>query len=199
MRRSPLAAAFFFLTACGRAPAPAPGPSSRLQAALQTLQHRPPCDKAVALEWSYGFPVPDEASGRFHVFFYPVTGAPPAEPKVFAPAAEALFDAAGQTQSCGALPGSPRELTGPRWPSAVDGLDMKGFEARSEALLAKTEALGVLYPGQKAGPEAKAAAREFFSAFDALAEPALRPYYYRLNPAFWEWLRGAAGRSLEKP
>lgn len=197
MRRSPLAAAVFILAACGRAPAP--GPASRLQAALETISQRPPCDKAVALEWSYGFPVPDEVAGRFHVFFYPVTGAPPAEPKVFSPAAEALFDVAGQTQSCGALAGSPRELRGPRWPAAVEGLDMRGFTARSEALLAKTESLGTLYAVKKDSPEAKAAARDFFAAFDALAEPALRADYYRLNPVFWEWLRGAAGRSLVKP
>jgi hypothetical protein len=31
-----------------------------------------------------------------------------------------------------------------------------------------------------------------------MAEPALLPDYYRLNPEFWEWVRAAAGRSIPK-
>ena len=39
-------------------------------------------------------------------------------------------------------------------------------------------------------------AKDYIRLFKMNAEPSLLPYYYRLNPAFWEWLRVTAGDSI---
>lgn len=205
--------AVLLAAACKKAPAPAAppvslpmpsspaspsAPSPTLRAALEALPAVPPCSAVVGSEWASGWPVPAEGGQtRYAVFFYPLGGDPESGPKLGAPAARALFDAkAGTVQSCEHMPARPDPAPGPRWPKAADGLDMKGFDARSDALYAATEKAAAAYAARDAaGP----AAKDFWAAFDALAEPAFRDEYYRLNPAFWEWLRSAAGQSLLKP
>ena len=194
MRRAALAVVLA-AAACGKlqeAAAPAPPPVER---ALSALRVTAPCDKTVSLDWAHGWPVPIEGgSARFAVFFYPLGGNPDTGPRVGAPAARAVFDAkTGVVVDCAALPKRPDPAPGARWPKTADGLDMKAFDVRAAALYAAAEAAALAYAR---GDGAAAAA--YWTAFDGLAEPALRADYYRLSPAFWDWLR-KTGPSLDKP
>ena len=187
-----------FAAACSK-PAPEaakPTPEPAVVRALSAIRVAAPCDKTVSLDWAHGWPVPAEGGpARFAVFFYPLGGNPETGPRVGAPAARAVFDAkAGKVLECERLAARPDPAAGSRWPASAAGLDMAGFEARAAALYAAAEKAAAGYAGGDAG-----AASAYWAAFDGLAEPALRADYYRLNPAFWEWVRGAAGRSLDKP
>lgn len=184
--------------ACSK-PAPEaakPAAEPAVQRALAAIRVAAPCDKTVSLDWAHGWPVPAEGGpARFAVFFYPLGGNPSTGPRLGAPAARAVFDAkAGKVLECPRLAARPDPAAGARWPAAAAGLDMAGFEARAAELYAAAEDAAAGYSGGDA-----AAAAAYWAAFDALAEPAFRDDYYRLNPAFWEWVRGAAGRSLDKP
>ena len=179
-----------------------PASSGKLKSAVEASRVMPPCRAVIALEWPYGWPVPLEAAGqrRFKLFYYPLAGAPPNEPRVFTPAAEAVLDLeTGGPVECVSLPAEPVELKGPRWPAALKGLGMSEFDERSDALYDRTEAVADLFSSGRALSAAESAhAREYLRHFESMAEPALLPYYYRLNPGFWEWLRSAAGRSIPK-
>lgn len=197
MRRLALLASVL-AAACSK-PAPEAAkaaPEPAVVRALAAIRVVPPCDKTVSLDWAHGWPVPAEGGpSRFAVFFYPLGGNPETGPKMGAPTARAVFDAkAGKVFECERLAARPDPAAGARWPAAAEGLDMAGFEARAAALYAAAEKAAAGYSG---GDAADAAA--YWAAFDGLAEPALRADYYRLNPAFWEWVRSAAGRSLDKP
>ncbi len=143
--------------------------------------------------------MPAEASrGRkFKIFFYPMSAGPGA-PAIRAPAAEAILDLdAGKAVSCARLPGTPKELPGPRWPAALDDLSAFQQHALINKLYDRTEAVAAVYGGEGIASAADiAAAKEFARLFKLNAEPSLLPYYYRLNPAFWEWLRSIAGDSI---
>jgi len=192
MRRAALFA-LLAAAACGKpAPEAAKAPAEpALARALAALRMAPPCDAVVSVDWAHGWPVPAEGGpSRFAVFFYPLGGNPATGPRVGAPAARALFDAkSGAVLECARLPERADPSPGPRWPASAAGLDLAAFEARAAALYRVAERAA-------AAPEAAA---EFWSAFDGLAEPALRADYYRLNPAFWERLRAAGVATLEKP
>ncbi|TBR16777.1 hypothetical protein EPO15_18535 [bacterium] len=197
MRRAALLA-LALAAACGKpAPEPAKAPAQpAVGRALDALRVVAPCDKVVSLDWAHGWPVPAEGGpSRFAVFFYPLGGSPDTGPRLGAPSARAVFDAkAGVVLECGALPAAAAPAPGARWPAAAAGLDMAGFEARATALYAAAEAAA---SGYARGDAAAAAA--YWAAFDGLAEPALRADYYRLNPAFWDWLRAKTGKALDRP
>jgi hypothetical protein len=195
MRRLLLAAVL--LGACKKAPPPLA--SGALLGVVQSAKSLPPCSSVVPGEWSSGFPVP-VGERRFKVLFYPVTGTPGRAPQVWSPGAVAEIDAgAGSLSSC-ALTGKPSKLSTQRWPEATDAWDMKTFRAREAALFDATQNVGALYAARRAlKPDESAAAKEYWKAFDELAEPDLRRDYYRLNPDFWEWLRESAGGSIAKP
>lgn len=194
--------AFAFLlalaAACGKpAPEPAKAPEAPAVArALSAIRVAAPCDAVVPLDWAHGWPVPAEGGpARFAVFFYPLGGTPETGPRVGAPAAKAVFDAkSGKVLSCERLTPGHDPAPGSRWPAAAAGLDMAGFEARATALYAAAEAAASAYARGDA-----AAAAAYWPAFDGLAEPALRDDYYRLSPAFWDWLRAAGSPALHKP
>lgn len=196
MRRTLLAALILCASACSKKPQP------RLKAALESAKSLPPCSTVIAGEWPYGWPVPLDGSGgkRFKIFFYPMSGTPDTGPTIATPAGEAVLDLdSGKPASCGVLPGYPKDLSRRRWPAAVDKLDMKGFAEREDKLLGLTEAVAAVYGAKRAPyPGDAATAKDYMDVFESMAEPDLLPYYYRLNPAFWEWLRGAAGRSIPK-
>ncbi|MDE2292458.1 MAG: hypothetical protein KGL53_10275 [Elusimicrobia bacterium] len=198
-----LAAVLLVPAACRKAPpaveAPkAVAPGAGLRRALAALPAVGSCASVVAPEWAEGWPVPAGGGpSRFAVFFYPLGGDPVSGPRLGAPAAKASFDAeAGTVSTCEALPAAADPPPGPRWPKAAQGLDMKGFEGRIDALYAAAEKAAAAYA---AGDASSPAAEEYWSAFDGLAEPAFRDDYYRLDPPFWEWLRNAGGASLDKP
>lgn len=173
--------------------------STRLNETIRAARATAPCAAVVAGEWPAGFPVPAEASQgrRFKIFFYPMSGAQ-GEPTIFSPAAEALLDLeAGKAVSCALAPGKPQELTGGRWPAALNGVGAFQQHDLMKKLHDRTEAAAAVYGGEGAAtPSDVEAAKDYVRLFKLNAEPSLLPYYYRLNPAFWEWLRDTAGDSI---
>ena len=60
---------------------------TRLNETIRGAHAVGPCGTVVAGEWPEGFPVPAETpKGRaFKIFFYPLAGTPPGEPKLYSP------------------------------------------------------------------------------------------------------------------
>jgi hypothetical protein len=203
MRRSwrSAAACALVAAACGR-PAPPQGTGGKLEAALRGARAGGPCRAVVAMEWPASRPVPlDGANGRhFKIFFYPLSGAPGTAPRLASPAAEAVVDAdAGAPIECRALPGIPKDLTAPRWTPEAVSMTVAAFEAKTADLDRLTEDVSAVYATRRPPTAADVdLARRYLAAFVQMAEPPFMPDYYRLNPAFWEWLRGVAGRSIDK-
>ncbi len=188
-------AAVLVLFGCAKPQAPV----SKLKAAVRMARAQEPCSSIIAVEWPASWPIPAEGSGgrSYKIFFYPVTGNPSTGPLVHSPAGEAVVDSeSGKPSSCVALPGAPKELSTRRWPEAAAALGIAEFDERSASLYAKTEALAAVYARGKRAVGAAALAKDYLRTFRSLAEPDLLPYYYRLNPAFWEWLRETAGDSI---
>ncbi|MBI5247043.1 MAG: hypothetical protein HY923_07655 [Elusimicrobia bacterium] len=189
--------------ACGRKEPAAPEAASAGKLAALIAQSRSvgPCSAKVAGEWPAGWAVPAGGGpNRFRIFFYPLKGTPPAEPRLAGPAAEAVLDtAAGATTECRVGP-PPRDVTGARWTAAADKLDADAFDAKAAELHELTEAVGAAFAARHpATPEETEIAMRYLAAFEVLAEPPYLADYYRLNPAFWEWMRKTAGRSIPKP
>lgn len=192
-----LALAAAALAACSREEVPL-APPTTLQTVVEAAAGAPTCRAVISVDWAHGWPIPAaEGTGRYKIFFYPVTGNPESGPKVHTPTGEALLDTAGgKPVSCAALTEEPRELPGPRWPRALNGADMKEFERLSAGLYGRTEAIAAIYFAKSAD---KALAEGYVSVFESMAEPSLLAHYYKLNPDFWEWLRRTSGRSIPKP
>jgi hypothetical protein len=55
---------------------------------------------------------------------------------------------------------------------------------------------GAYFVGNK-DDAARAAALAYFDRFTFLAEPGLRPFYYQLNPGFWNWIEALTGKKLK--
>jgi hypothetical protein len=198
MRRRLIAAA---LIACGCAGGgPSVPVSVKLKNAVESAQKRPPCSTRVPAEWAASWPVPSGSGATsFKVLFYPLEGNPEAGPRLSSPGAEAVVDAAdGRVASCDLLKTPPVEISKRRWSAKVERLGMSEFEQKADRLLSLTEIAGRAYAAG-AKPEDAPLLKAYAEAFNELAEPDLKPDYYRLNPAFWDWLRGAAGDSLPKP
>lgn len=168
-----------------------------LQTAVESASSMPPCRSVIAVEWAHGWPVPaSDGIKRFKIFYYPLTGTPTTGPQVYTPTGEAVLDAAaGKPISCMELSETPRKLSGPRWPAAVEAADMRKFDQMSASLYARTESIAAAFQAKLAD---KKLAKEYLSVFQSMAEPSLLPYYYRLNPDFWEWLRKTANASIPK-
>lgn len=198
-RRLGLLASLLCLSSCGKAPAPAVPSAGRLRAAVQSASAQPPCGAVIAMEWPATWPVPLEG-GKYKILFYPLTGTPDTEPRLYTPAGEAVIDAqSGRPTSCAAFPGAPKELSRRRWPAATDKVGLQEFLGLEGKLYDRTEAVAAVYAaGRAPSAEDSAAAEEYLRLFESLAEPDLLPYYYRMNPGFWEWVRKAAGRSIPR-
>jgi hypothetical protein len=173
--------------------------STRLSEAIRGVHAGGPCSSVVAMEWPDGFPVPAEASQgrRFKIFFYPMSSVP-GEPTFYSPAAEALLDIeTGKVTSCELTGEKPKELSGRRWPIALNGVGAFPMQALTKKLHDRTEAVAAVYGSANAPtPAGVETAKDYIRLFKMNAEPSLLPYYYRLNPAFWEWLRATAGDSI---
>ena len=196
-----IAACAFIAAACGR-PAPPRAAGGKLEAALRGAHSGGPCGSVVAMEWPASRPVPlDGTNGRrFKIFFYPLSSVPGSSPRLASPAAEAVVDAdAGAPVECRALSGIPRDLTAARWSPEAMNMSVAAFQAKAADLDQLTEDVSAVYAARRPPTAADAQlTRRYLAAFEQMAEPPFLPYYYRLNPAFWEWLRVVAGRSIEK-
>ncbi len=172
---------------------------SRLGETIRGVHAGGPCSTVVAMEWPDGFPVPAEASQArlFKIFFYPMSSVP-GEPAYSSPAAEALLDIeTGKVMTCELTAEKPKKLTGNRWPAALKGVGAFPMDALAKKLHARTEAVAAVYGSAGAPtPAGVETAKDYIRLFKMNAEPSLLPYYYRLNPAFWEWLRVTAGDSI---
>lgn len=202
MSASRLSLALVLLTAaCGRKEAAPPAPAGKLAALVAESRNLGPCASIVAGEWPSGWAVPAGGGpSRFRIFFYPLKGTPPDEPRLAGPAAEAMLDtAAGTATECRVGP-PPKELSGPRWSAEADKLDADAFDAKAAELHDLTEAVGEAYAARHpATPAEIEVAKRYLALFEVMAEPPFLADYYRLNPAFWEWIRSTAGRSIPKP
>jgi hypothetical protein len=203
MRRSwkSSVACAFLAAACGR-PAPPQATGGKLEAALRGAHVGGPCGSVVALEWPASRPVPlDGGNGRrFKIFFYSLSGAPGSARHMATSAAEAVVDAdVGGPVECRALPGVPKNLTAARWSPEAVSLSVPAFEAKTAELDQLTEDVAAAYAARRPPTAADAElARRYLAVFVQMAEPPFLADYYRLNPAFWEWVRAAAGRSIDK-
>ncbi|MFI5363211.1 MAG: hypothetical protein ACHQ49_14690 [Elusimicrobiota bacterium] len=192
-------AACVLAAACRRAPQ-ASAPSRKLADAVRDAHAVGPCRTAVAPEWPAGWPVPLEAAGgrRFKIFFYTLTGAPPAAPRLRTPVAEAVIETdPAAVVECRARPEPPRDVDGPRWTAAAAALGADAFDAKAGELDALTESVAVAYAARRPPTAADSElARRYLALFETLAEPPFLAEYYGLNPSFWEWVRAATGRSI---
>lgn len=203
MRRLFCAAALLAaLPACApkpEAPAAAPG---KLHDAVGQAKDSRSCARIIPMEWLPSWPVPTgNKNGReFEVLFYPMTSDPDAS-AIGAPLGEATVDAAdGFVSDCRRFPGSYRELAKERWPEAFGKKSIKEFERREGLLYSASEDIGTLYAaGGAPTPEQSQKARAYGRLFLEMAEPALAPYYYQMNPAFWQWLEKNGAATGVKP
>lgn len=201
-----LSAALILAAGCSK-PSETADPKSalipgKLQEAVESARHKPPCDRVIALEWSNTWPVPfDDPQGKkFHIFFYPVTGIPHQTKHLFSPIAEAVVDLkSGNPIACRMLPQQPKELSQRVYSDKARALGIDGLAAQAHALYVRTEDMAALYAARGKQPLTMAertTAAEYMDIFEIIAEPDLLSYYYRINPSFWEWLFSATGRSI---
>lgn len=175
--------------------------SAGFKQALQSVASTAPCDTAIPQEWFQSLPVPTGQAGgqEFKVLFYP-RGAPDTPDFVSAPLGEAVFRSDGAVASCRRLPGATKGLSSRRWPKATDSLSAAQLEAALDRLYAATEQAAALYAAQApADGPAKRVLEDYSRQFQALAEPALLPFYYQANPDFWQWLEKSGAPAFAKP
>jgi hypothetical protein len=188
-----LAAAMLAAAGCARKAQAPPAALAPLSSAVEAIQTAPACRSTVADEWTHGWPVPDLPTHgrRFKLFFFPITGVPSSKLKVWTPAAEATLDLEHPgSPSCSVLPSAPKLLSNRRWGRDADGLTYQEFDRRKALLLQRTEEVAGFYSAGSGDP---AVIREFSVLFKTMAEPDLLPYYRRLNPAFWDWVKKNGG------
>jgi len=165
----------------------------------QSLRQGARCSGLVPLEFGSTLPVPvrDAAHGHFEVLFFPAAFSP-SEYTVMTPTVQGWFalgtDSADRCERIGK--GEVQSL-GPGLPKALSMAQYYRTEARLFADLQLASAL--YFKGAAPAAQDREALKEFAAAFDVLAAPGLVPYYYRLSPDFWEWLRLSTGRSIPKP
>ncbi|MFA6003745.1 MAG: hypothetical protein WC881_06725 [Elusimicrobiota bacterium] len=189
MRTISLAVCAFLALASGACHKAAPL-SAGLKDAVRKVRFQAPCNTVIPQEWPASLPVPTGAAGgaEFKIFFYPL-GQAGTPNLVNAPLGAAVFDSQGTVASCARLPGEKKGLSNRRWPQAVDKLDVDELQQELDRLYAATAEVAVLYAAQAAITDAaRKTLQDYSSRFSSLAEPALLPDYYKLNPDFWVWL-----------
>lgn len=193
-----LAFGLFGFAACGKAP---PLPKGTLRASFEALPHSPPCSQNLPQDWVSSWPVPGDKPGEFKVLFYALdrraqdaSGLP--RVRVTDPRGHAVFFTDGRVTECTSNPVDLEPLEGERYPDAAMDMEEDEFDTATAKLLTLTEAVGAAY-SRKTKADKRTLA-EFWKQFQALAEPALHKAYYKLNPAFWEWLRRENGASLKE-
>ncbi len=154
------------------------------------------CAKVLPTEFGRTLPVP-ERGASYAVLYYPATVTPDRS-DAFTPRLRADFDPAAPSSAdrCVAFEGGRSRDLGPAVPAGVSNDAYYRAEAKVFESLPRVAAL---YRSGSSSPSDRAQLNAYFDAFSTIAEPGLAPYYYRLNPDFWEWLRARGGRSLPKP
>lgn len=165
-----------------------------LYKAAEAVSFAPGCEAASGLGRS--LPVPARVGG-YAVLLYPALISP-SKSEALTPQYRADFGGDGPNAAarCVKIASGAALSLGPAVPPGVSNRDYYAAEA---SLFAALPNISERY---RRGPPAAADrtdASAYFNAFQRIAEPGLAPYYYRLNPEFWEWLRAAGGRSLAKP
>jgi hypothetical protein len=170
-----------------------------LAQAFEGLQRAPLCSQNLPMDWVSTWPVPLAAPGQYAVLFYALdrkaqdnSGLPRVRPTE--PRGHAVFDTSGKVTECGSNPVDLVPLESERYPPEAMDLEEDAFDAATAKLLQLSDAVGAAYQ-RKAAVDKKTLAA-YWSQFQLLGEPAMRPDYYKLNPAFWEWLRRENGASL---
>jgi hypothetical protein len=194
-----VAAAFWACSKPAEKPVRRSTEPAALQVAVALSRAAAPCDEDIPSGWAASLPVPagKDSIGSYHVLFYPVQGSGMSGPGV-----QAAIRVGLQGGSvCKKLPGRPKELSKTRWPAQAASLPAPEFEQKLRSVHMQTEKVALLYYWTRKsplGPKDVARLKRYVESFVGMAEPALLKDYYRLNPDFWEWLRGAAGVSIAK-
>jgi hypothetical protein len=205
LRLTPLIAVVVLVAGCRNPRKPAfpverkEAGSDKLNNAVSSAWWKSPCDKIVPNEWGHSWPVPlAGAKAQYSIFYYPAPGGFDVPVEVYPPAAKAVIDEdLGIPVSCERLPGDGPMLGKGLYPEATMKIKPGEFRRMLFRLFDRTERVGALYR-KGAAPDA-ALLNEYFELFEKLSEPQFKAEYYRQNPAFWEWLRSAIGKSLPKP
>ncbi|MGA3174404.1 MAG: hypothetical protein ABSE25_08290 [Syntrophorhabdales bacterium] len=148
----------------------------------------------IPMEWPASWPVPTggKKGAEFKIFFYPIPGrkVPDAEFRIYAPQAEATLDIRdGSVTRHGRYGGPKKEISSKRWPDELSNISMEEFEKLEDRLYKATEEVAVIYAaGRRPTPAEGRRIQTYGKLFLKMCEPALRPYYYALNPDFFDWL-----------
>ncbi|MFH2202734.1 MAG: hypothetical protein ABIJ96_06445 [Elusimicrobiota bacterium] len=169
---------------------------------MNGLYGEPPCSAVIPMEWSPSWPVPTgEAGGaQFKLFYYPIRRVKKSI-QLHKPLGEAMFETAGGSISyCRRIPGELHELPGTSIEDKAKRHSTKKFHALLDRLYLYSEKVSVIYAAKEPPSyRQKKVMREYGELFLEFSEPPMRPYYYQLNPDFWEWLRASGAPSLPKP
>jgi hypothetical protein len=157
------------------------------------------CTKLVPMEFgrTYPVPAPDGKPGRFQVLFYPSRFSP-GDCAMASPAFAGEFSVDAPAEDrCRKLDVKELEPLGRCMP---EGITMTK-RSRAEAVLFESlEPAAALYAkGGEASAQDRRTLAAYVDSVETLVTPPMRAYYYRQNPAFWEWLRKNGGRSLTPP
>jgi hypothetical protein len=152
------------------------------------------CARMVPIEFAATSPVP-YARGKesFKLLFF-LTIRERSQYTVLTPQVEATFSLHSPAgDSCTVLPVPKPQPLGSPVPTTSLASNLR-LQVRLYDALGKTAPL--YFKGGDVRPEDRRILAKYTDAFMKLTEPGLLPYYYRLNPDFWEWLRKQCGRSI---
>lgn len=162
------------------------------------LRGSPDCSRWIPLQWVSSIPIPfrDQSGQGFKLLFYPTTVEAGTPSIALTPTVAGFFtQGPNPIERCEKLPIKTLETLGRAVPPGFSSL--RALDQEKTMTYEALEAVAPLY-FQKSplSPEEVKKLGGFANHFKALAEPGLWPYYYRLNPDFWEWLRKEAGKSI---
>ena len=156
---------------------------------------------SIPMEWAPSLPVPTggKQGHEFKVLFYPLSGRQ-ADHRIYAPQAEVTLDTITGLAKGGRWSQEPKKvISSKRWPDEISGLSMDEFVQLRDQLYGATEEVALIYANKrKITPADRVKLQEYGKLFAKIAEPALRPYYYELNPDFWVWLRDCGAPSINR-
>lgn len=170
----------------------------RLKRAVETLYLKQPCARVIPEHWSPSWPVPaaSKKDGDFRLMYYPVERRD-GRLMIGVPQGRALFSANGAVAECVREPGKARMLAPLKTSAKASGRTREENKARRDRLYELSDEAGKLFSSRKPPTaEQKALLREYGQLFTELADPPLLPYYYGLEPGFWDWLKAAGAPSI---
>lgn len=195
-----LLALAFVLAACGQSARDA---EDRLHAdalfrGADAVAYSPSCSQIIPLEDGRTLPVPSAGvkGAAFRIaYFHPRDRMKTYHARP--PEIEASFSLDAKVPAeCRALPPAPDEDLGAAVPQGVS--QARYLKAMADYYAAAPEVAAAYGTGAAPTEAQRFEARGLLADFRTAAEPGLLPYYYRLNPDFWEWLRRTVGDSIPK-